>query len=175
MGSGSACTEPTGTSRFCLDRSHREGPSIASGQNNCRHHDHRRPPGGLTRNNGPQCLVSDTSTGGRTSPCRRRLGSLWPDRSPKHPTAVLPVVPAGGSAAQQRSVDDGRPIVYWRPGCRYCLRLRVRVGWAGQRAHWVNIWTDPIGAAAVRAAAWGNETAPTVVVGELAFVNPDPK
>src|SRR2546423_579930 len=34
MGSGSACTEPTGTSRSCLDRSHREGSSVASGQNN---------------------------------------------------------------------------------------------------------------------------------------------
>lgn len=51
----------------------------------------------------------------------------------------------------------------------------MRVGWAGHRAHWVNIWTDPIGAAAVRAAAGGNETVPTGVVGELAFVNPDPK
>src|SRR2546423_13643022 len=29
MGSGSACTEPTGTSRSCLDRSHRKGPPAA--------------------------------------------------------------------------------------------------------------------------------------------------
>src|SRR4051812_9169643 len=28
-GSGSACTEPTGTSRSCLDRPHREGPSVS--------------------------------------------------------------------------------------------------------------------------------------------------
>jgi mycoredoxin len=76
--------------------------------------------------------------------------------------------------AQRRSAQDGRPIVYWRPGCRYCLRLRLRLGGAGRRAHWVNIWTDPAGAAAVRAVAGGNETVPTVVLHGEPAVNPDP-
>jgi mycoredoxin len=70
--------------------------------------------------------------------------------------------------AQQRSGDDGRAIVYWRPGCRYCLRRDAR------RAYWVNIWRDPAGAAAVRAVTGGDETVPTVVVGGQSFVNPDP-
>lgn len=53
--------------------------------------------------------------------------------------------------AQQRSIRDGRPIVYWRPGCRYCLRLRLRLGRSAARAYWVNIWRDPAAAVAVRA------------------------
>src|SRR4051812_43991985 len=65
--------------------------------------------------------------------------------------------------AQRRSADDARPVIYWRPGCRYCLRLRLRLGGAGRRAHWVNIWRDPAAAATVRAATGGDETVPTVV------------
>ncbi|TDC09359.1 hypothetical protein E1267_07710 [Nonomuraea longispora] len=75
--------------------------------------------------------------------------------------------------AQRRSAVDGRPIVYWRPGCRYCLRLRIRLGRNAHRMHWVDIWRDPDGAAAVRAANNGNETVPTVVVTGQAHVNPD--
>ena len=76
--------------------------------------------------------------------------------------------------AQERSADDGRPVIYWRPGCRYCLRLRVRLGRDARRAYWVNIWSDPAGAAAVRAVTGGDETVPTVVVEGQSFVNPDP-
>jgi hypothetical protein len=36
----------------------------------------------------------------------------------------------------------------------------------------VNIWEDPAGAAVVRAAAGGNETVPTVVIGGTVLVNP---
>ncbi|MFJ9829709.1 glutaredoxin domain-containing protein [Streptomyces sp. NPDC101160] len=69
---------------------------------------------------------------------------------------------------------DGRPVVYWRPGCKYCLRLRLRLGRDARRAHWVNIWRDPEGAAMVRAANDGNETVPTVVVAGRPYTNPDP-
>src|SRR5690348_10952594 len=58
--------------------------------------------------------------------------------------------------ARHRSATDGLPIIYWRPGCRYCLRLRFRLGRAGAQAHWVDIWRDPAGAAAVREVADGN-------------------
>jgi mycoredoxin len=77
--------------------------------------------------------------------------------------------------AQRRSAIDGHPIVYWRPGCVYCLRLRIRLGRSSRRLHWVNIWRDPAGAAAVRAANDGDETVPTVVVAGQTHVNPDPK
>lgn len=76
--------------------------------------------------------------------------------------------------ANRLGVDEGRPIVYWRPGCPYCLRLRVRLGRDAGRASWVNIWRDPAGAAAVRAIAGGDETVPSVVLGAQSFVNPDP-
>ncbi|GAA4882703.1 glutaredoxin domain-containing protein [Kitasatospora terrestris] len=80
----------------------------------------------------------------------------------------------GADEAQRRSAADGRPVVYWRPGCAYCLRLRLRLGRRAGRAHWVNIWRDPAGAAAVRAVNDGNETVPTVVVAGGAHTNPDP-
>ncbi|MGW1561398.1 glutaredoxin domain-containing protein [Streptomyces sp. NPDC002144] len=76
--------------------------------------------------------------------------------------------------ALRRSAADGRPVVYWRPGCAYCLRLRMRLGRVARRAHWVDIWRDPEGAAAVRAANDGNETVPTVVVAGRPHTNPDP-
>ncbi|MFC4149525.1 glutaredoxin domain-containing protein [Micromonospora mangrovi] len=81
----------------------------------------------------------------------------------------LPAAPA-----HQPSSENGRPIVYWRPGCQYCLRLRLRLGRSARQAHWVNIWRDPDGAAAVRAATGGDETVPTVVVDGKAYVNPAP-
>jgi mycoredoxin len=81
----------------------------------------------------------------------------------------------GAAEAQRRSAIDGRPIVYWRPGCAYCLRLRIRLGRSARRLHWVDIWRDPAGAAAVRAANDGDETVPTVVVAGRPHVNPDPK
>ncbi|MER7583867.1 glutaredoxin domain-containing protein [Kitasatospora sp. NPDC097691] len=76
------------------------------------------------------------------------------------------------SEAQRRSAADGRPVVYWRPGCMYCLRLRIRLGRSARRLHWVNIWRDAEGAAAVRAVNDGNETVPTVFVAGRAHTNP---
>ncbi|WBC16147.1 glutaredoxin domain-containing protein [Micromonospora sp. WMMA1998] len=76
--------------------------------------------------------------------------------------------------ARRRSARDGRPIVYWRPGCTYCLRLRLRLGRHAGRAHWVDIWRDPEAAAAVRAVTGGDETVPTVVLPDQVVVNPDP-
>ncbi|MFJ8011005.1 glutaredoxin domain-containing protein [Streptomyces sp. NPDC096339] len=81
----------------------------------------------------------------------------------------------GGQEAQHRSAVDGRPVVFWRPGCKYCIRLRIRLGRSARQLHWVNIWRDPVGAAAVRAANDGNETVPTVVVAGRPYTNPDPE
>ncbi|MFJ1730672.1 glutaredoxin domain-containing protein [Streptomyces sp. NPDC088254] len=80
----------------------------------------------------------------------------------------------GALEAQRRSALDGRPVVYWRPGCAYCLRLRMRLGRGARRLHWVDIWRDQDGAAVVRAINDGNETVPTVIVDGRPHTNPDP-
>lgn len=77
--------------------------------------------------------------------------------------------------ARRRSAVDGRPVVFWRSGCKYCLRLRIRLGRSARQLHWVDIWRDPAGAAAVRAANDGDETVPTVLVAGRPHVNPDPE
>ncbi|MEU4190414.1 glutaredoxin domain-containing protein [Kribbella sp. NPDC026611] len=79
------------------------------------------------------------------------------------------------SVTAAEASQAGRPIVYWRPGCQFCLRLRVALRGSAGQASWVNIWTDPEAAAAVRAIADGNETVPTVVSGSEARVNPAPR
>jgi mycoredoxin len=91
---------------------------------------------------------------------------------------VSPVVfPRAVSAEEARrlSAEDGRPVVYWRPGCSYCLRLRFRLGRRAREAYWVDIWRDPDAAAAVREVNEGNETVPTVFHGGGAHTNPDPE
>ncbi|MFI2780433.1 glutaredoxin domain-containing protein [Streptomyces sp. ALB3] len=88
----------------------------------------------------------------------------------------LPFPPSTDTAeARRRSAADGGPIVFWRPGCTYCLRLRLRLGRSARRVHWVDIWRDPAGAAVVREANGGDETVPTVVVAGRPYVNPDPR
>jgi mycoredoxin len=87
--------------------------------------------------------------------------------------AVSPqVFPRAETAAEAGA--DGRPVVYWRPGCPFCIRLRARLGADAGRLHWVDIWQDPEGAAAVRAITGGDETVPTVVLDGQGYVNPDP-
>ncbi|MFC4377343.1 glutaredoxin domain-containing protein [Nocardia halotolerans] len=62
--------------------------------------------------------------------------------------------------------------VYWRPGCPYCRVLLRQLRRTDLRLEEVNIWADPEAAARVRSVADGNETVPTVFVGEVAMVNP---
>ena len=51
-------------------------------------------------------------------------------------------------------------------------RLGVRLGGLGVPLDRRNIWEDPDAAAVVRSIANGNETVPTVVIGEMGMVNP---
>ena len=66
-------------------------------------------------------------------------------------------------------------VVYWRPGCTFCLRLRLVLFLYGLHPRRVNIWRDPEAAAFVRSVADGNETVPTVVMNGRAEVNPSPR
>lgn len=79
------------------------------------------------------------------------------------------------ATARRDAVARGTPVVYWRPGCAFCIRLRTTVRTRARRAIWVNIWRDPAAAARVRDVNGGNETVPTVFVGDVAHTNPDPR
>ena len=69
--------------------------------------------------------------------------------------------------------EEDRPVViYWRPGCGYCMRLKGSLGDLGEKALWVNIWQDDDAAAFVRSVNDGNETVPTVVIDGTAHTNP---
>jgi mycoredoxin len=65
--------------------------------------------------------------------------------------------------------------LYWRPGCGFCSSLRRGLDKVGLDRVEHNIWDDPAHAATVRQHANGNETVPTVVIGDKAMVNPSPR
>jgi glutaredoxin len=72
-------------------------------------------------------------------------------------------------------VADTRPDavhVYWRPNCGFCTVLRRALDRAGIATIEHDIWDDPEAAAVVRSHAHGNETVPTVVIGDVGMVNP---
>ncbi|MCA1782549.1 MAG: hypothetical protein LC679_10365 [Intrasporangiaceae bacterium] len=57
----------------------------------------------------------------------------------------------GGRSARhdevmERAESEREVVIYWRPGCVFCARLRGRLGRAGRKATWVNIWQDEAGA-----------------------------
>ena len=81
------------------------------------------------------------------------LGFLWP-QTPRKSGFVRPVT------------------VYWRPGCVFCADLIRDLDRAGVPYEARNIWEDEEAASFVRSVANGNETVPTVTVGEQAMVNP---
>jgi len=88
------------------------------------------------------------------------------------PRAFPHSVPDAEARAAQAT--DGRPIIYWRPGCPFCVRLRAALARDASHYHWVDIWADPDGAASVRAVTGGDETVPTVIAADESYVNPTP-
>lgn len=80
----------------------------------------------------------------------------------------------GGKVTAEQDRLDSATIVefYWRPGCSFCMALQGPLRESGLPLREINIWEDPQGAARVREIANGNETVPTVVIGEHAMVNP---
>ncbi|QHA09034.1 NrdH-redoxin [Streptomyces broussonetiae] len=63
-------------------------------------------------------------------------------------------------------------VMYWRPGCVFCMKLRLSLLFTRLRYTKRNIWRDQDAAAFVRSVADGNETVPTVTVAGHAMVNP---
>ena len=62
--------------------------------------------------------------------------------------------------------------VMWRPGCPFCSSLRRGLRRACVATIEHDIWSSTDAAARVRAATGGDETVPTVFVGNRALVNP---
>lgn len=75
-------------------------------------------------------------------------------------------------AADDRGGAIDGVVFFWRPGCGFCSSLRSSLRSQQLPLHEVNIWEDPRAAEAVRAITGGNETVPTVVVGDASLVNP---
>jgi glutaredoxin-like protein len=65
--------------------------------------------------------------------------------------------------------------LYWRPACGFCMALKRQIDKHGITVTEHNIWDDPAAAAHVRSVARGNETVPTVTVGDQSLVNPSIK
>lgn len=81
------------------------------------------------------------------------------------------------ASGEPRRVDGStfappRITVYWRPGCPSCARLLGGLARLGVTHDAVDIWKDSDAASFVRQVAHGNETVPTVMVGDRALVNP---
>ena len=63
-------------------------------------------------------------------------------------------------------------IVYWRPGCPFCVTLRVGLRLTRTPHRLVNVHEDAAAAAVVRQHNGGDELVPTVDVGGRFLSNP---
>ncbi len=72
----------------------------------------------------------------------------------------------------QPAPSTPRVEVMWRPGCPFCSSLRRGLRRAGVVAVEHDIWSSVDAAARVRRATGGDETVPTVFVGQQTLVNP---
>lgn len=69
-------------------------------------------------------------------------------------------------ARAQAQADDDDLIIYWKPGCRYCIELLARLDRAARdQAMWVNVWQDDAAANFVADHNDGNVLTPTVMTG----------
>lgn len=74
----------------------------------------------------------------------------------------------------QQPVESRPVVIFWRPGCVFCMRMRASLGRTGRKAAWISIWRDADAAAFVRTANEGNETVPTVLFPGGPETNPHP-
>lgn len=65
--------------------------------------------------------------------------------------------------------------VYWRPGCPFCGSLMRGLDGSDLPYERRDIWEDEEAARFVRSVTGGDETVPTVAVGDVALVNPTPR
>jgi mycoredoxin len=74
--------------------------------------------------------------------------------------------------ALERAADGQAPLVFWKPGCIFCIRLRVGVGPTGGRVSWVDSSRDKEARALVRSKNGGDHTTPTVMFRDEIRTNP---
>lgn len=86
------------------------------------------------------------------------------------------VSPLNGRNSSKWTGNHGHDevVIFWRPGCVFCMRMKASLGRAGRKATWYNIWSDPAAADFVRAHNDGNETVPTVILRGKVATNPKP-
>ncbi|WP_310964181.1 glutaredoxin domain-containing protein [Nocardioides terrisoli] len=84
------------------------------------------------------------------------------------------IFPRSRTDREARELGHARTLIYWRPGCSYCVRLRLALGLRGNAAVWVDVSRDPAASERVRGVNGGNETVPTVFVGDVVRTNPSP-
>ncbi len=77
-------------------------------------------------------------------------------------------------AAALAAADDGDVIVYWRPGCVFCDRLKLGLGSARHDVSWINILKDSEAAEYVASLRDGNESVPTAVTGAGVLIEATP-
>ena len=70
--------------------------------------------------------------------------------------------------------DKPQVILYWRPGCGFCVRLARTLDAMDIEPELRNIWEEPDAAAFVRSVNRGNYFVPTLLVGDIALLNPSP-
>lgn len=88
------------------------------------------------------------------------------------PTDTVIDLRDGGDEPAAADAGGEAVILFWRPGCGFCASLRRVLEGEGVPVIEINIWEDARAAEAVRSITGGDETVPTVVVGEVALVNP---
>jgi mycoredoxin len=88
----------------------------------------------------------------------------WPSRGGPH----------ASHAAAQAAAGDGDVIVYWRPCCRYCDRLKLNLGSARHDVSWVNILRDSEAAEFVTTYRDGSQTVPTAATGAGEMIDATP-
>ena len=98
------------------------------------------------------------------------MGGMYRSGRGVGPTMSSPPPAASPDPANPAAVD-----VYWRPGCGYCSRLLRHFDRAGVAVRLHNIWEDDSARMFVRDHNEGNETVPTVQVGDLVVTNPSPR
>jgi mycoredoxin len=68
--------------------------------------------------------------------------------------------------------DKPQVVLFWRPGCGFCVRLARALDSMDIEPELRNIWEEPDAAEFVRSVNRGNELVPTLVVGDIVLSNP---